>query len=249
MPNHVTTKLTIEGPPEAVQKFASLHLIAIPAKQATSWTGEPLFLPDGSPRMNDAYMQFDFNTIIPRPSILDGIVSGSETYLAVEAITGKTPFELTGKGLDFAMFNTPEHKARRQEQMDKLTVEQLEKGMQALKAIEECGHTDWYGWSVENWGTKWNAYEFELVDQEPDKLVIRFQTAWSVPVPVLQRLVELHPRLNFVAVSFDECWNFAACTTVEQGKVKYLELEPDKALYKEVYGEEPVGEEEEETIE
>jgi hypothetical protein len=62
------------------------------------------------------------------PEILDGIVSGSETYLAIEAITGKTPAQLTGFGHDFAMFNTPEHLARRKEQMDKLTVSSWRRG-------------------------------------------------------------------------------------------------------------------------
>jgi hypothetical protein len=65
--------------------------------------------------------------------------------------------------------------------------------MKALQAVEECGHTDWYGWSVENWGTKWNSYDFCLVSQDPDKLVIRFDTAWSVPMPIFQKLLELHP--------------------------------------------------------
>jgi hypothetical protein len=30
MPNHVTTKLTIEGPPEAVTEFARQHIIFTP---------------------------------------------------------------------------------------------------------------------------------------------------------------------------------------------------------------------------
>ncbi len=42
---------------------------------------------------------------------------------------------------------------------------------------------DWYEWRVENWGTKWDAYEGEwLVDHH------MFSTAWSPPLQVIYAL-------------------------------------------------------------
>jgi hypothetical protein len=43
---------------------------------------------------------------------------------------------------------------------------------------------NWRNWQIENWGTKWNAYDgkCEVID---DKAVITFDTAWSNPYPVL----------------------------------------------------------------
>jgi hypothetical protein len=40
--------------------------------------------------------------------------------------------------------------------------------------------------------------------------MFRFQTAWTVPTPVLHRLAALHPDLRIVVDSYDECHNFAA---------------------------------------
>lgn len=38
----------------------------------------------------------------------------------------------------------------------------------------------WYGWCVDNWGTKWNAYHLDR-DHGDDETVYVFQTAWSPP--------------------------------------------------------------------
>ncbi len=56
------------------------------------------------------------------------------------------------------------------------------------------GVPDWYSWSNENWGTKWNA----LVPEAPvDKSAIHFLSAWSPPVPVLQKLSEQYPDVRW----------------------------------------------------
>ena len=43
---------------------------------------------------------------------------------------------------------------------------------------------NWRSWHVANWGTKWNAYS-SLLGSEYGQAFIRFQTAWTVPYPVL----------------------------------------------------------------
>jgi hypothetical protein len=63
---------------------------------------------------------------------------------------------------------------------------------------EPCSHghfgpTDphrlcWYVWNRANWGTKWNAYDYEPVEGG-----VRFDTAWSHPFPVVKRLSEMFP--------------------------------------------------------
>ena len=44
---------------------------------------------------------------------------------------------------------------------------------------------NWYDWNCENWGTKWNAYECEIIEdcigEYNDMLEIKFTTAWGVP--------------------------------------------------------------------
>jgi len=47
----------------------------------------------------------------------------------------------------------------------------------------------WYTWSIENWGTKWNAYDTEV--RSPTEL--KFETAWSHPFSVLEVLSARFP--------------------------------------------------------
>ena len=54
--------------------------------------------------------------------------------------------------------------------------------------IMRYGYKDWYDWSIENWGTKWNACDcFDNGDY------IEFETAWSLPHPVYAKLAEITP--------------------------------------------------------
>jgi len=49
--------------------------------------------------------------------------------------------------------------------------------------IDQHGHTDWYGWRIENWGTKWDveANQIRVLIDEPGTLELAFDTAWSPP--------------------------------------------------------------------
>ena len=73
--------------------------------------------------------------------------------------------------------------------------ETLENYIKGFFNIKRYGKRDWYEWSIENWGTKWNAGA-TVVDSD----VIEFQTAWSTPIPVF---VELSKRLKDVAITVD----------------------------------------------
>lgn len=54
------------------------------------------------------------------------------------------------------------------------------------------GHPTWYDWSIENWGTKWNAYEVRWFNEQ-----VEFETAWSNALPVILKLSEFFPDLKF----------------------------------------------------
>jgi len=49
---------------------------------------------------------------------------------------------------------------------------------------------NWYYWSIENWGTKWNAYRANMERNGKHKVTYTFQTAWACPFPVIQKLAE-----------------------------------------------------------
>lgn len=54
------------------------------------------------------------------------------------------------------------------------------------------GAAEWYDWSVKNWGTKWDAYDTEVIDldESGERLNLRFDTAWSCPKPVFTKLAK-----------------------------------------------------------
>lgn len=64
----------------------------------------------------------------------------------------------------------------------------------------------WSTWNRENWGTKWNAYDCksEVLD---GKAVITFDTAWSVPYPVMAAFANKF-GVPFEHRYFDEGHNF-----------------------------------------
>lgn len=52
------------------------------------------------------------------------------------------------------------------------------------------GKNNWYDWRRTNWGTKWNAY-WSSIDNENNTIILWFDTAWSCPIPVLNKLAEI----------------------------------------------------------
>lgn len=61
------------------------------------------------------------------------------------------------------------------------------------------GTVCWYAWNVQNWGTKWNAYDSEVTEGR-----IQFDTAWSHPYPVMEALALKHPDVSFEVKYADE---------------------------------------------
>ncbi len=93
--------------------------------------------------------------------------------------------------------------------------------------------SDSYNWNVREWGTKWDACSAELStdlstleDSSPNNSIqYRFETAWSIPVPVFQAMVKQHPELEFDFYSEEEQgWGaeFTSSDGEEQGEERSL---------------------------
>ena len=52
----------------------------------------------------------------------------------------------------------------------------------------EYGADNWYDFSNLHWGTKWNAYEFESIQDEEHVLFVSFLTAWDSPREIAERI-------------------------------------------------------------
>lgn len=58
---------------------------------------------------------------------------------------------------------------------------------------------NWYDWHCYFWGTKWDCYNVEIFCDQ-----LEFQTAWSSPGPIFEKLAELFPNIPFTVQYADE---------------------------------------------
>jgi len=61
----------------------------------------------------------------------------------------------------------------------------------------------WYDWRLQNWDTKWDAYDVSIDDDDPENLEISFNTAWSPPEAICNQIREDYPDVS-VSWFYDE---------------------------------------------
>ena len=139
MPNHVTTNMTLIGTDEDISKCVNTIIV----------NGE-----------------FDFNTIEPMPTELNG------TRSPACILTDERYEELDEN-----------------EKLCSYISETIDKDW-----LAKYGVNNWYDWAITKWGTKWGAYD--TVTDEGSSY-ITFQTAWSFPEPLMLKLSEQFPTIEF----------------------------------------------------
>jgi hypothetical protein len=128
---------------------------------------------------------FDLNNIVPKPNFEKTPLTGKETgFLGEKLELGKVG-ELPVKDEEF-----PE-------------------ALGTFWKFASTGKQDdrWYSWQINNWGTKWNTYCDELSYIDDDTvLYYTFDTAWSPPEPVIDRLRKIYTENMGVRITawFDE---------------------------------------------
>ena len=198
MPNHIVNMITINGDEKQIAEV----------REQLRYLEEPI----GS---------LDFNKLIPMPESLK-IEEGSHTTRAIRLY-------LTAMNPDCAWLN-PDHKMEQkaylelqrlfdgengfqsyEEIRNDITEEQipelLQLGKQAVENKQRYGAATWYHWSMEHWGTKWNSYS-GYGERVCAKNQFLFFTAWSEPEPVLQKLSERYPELEFHHQWADENYGY-----------------------------------------
>lgn len=227
MPNHVTTICTVTGQADDIARFRAGHIVTVQEE-------------------GKDYTLLDFNTVIPMPECLRGSSASStaENAAALIVLRGERGAPFATGGLyqaqidmirkDVGMPNDNIQDVARA-YLEKHP-DQAELGRKRLSAVLETGYVDWYGWSIANWGTKWNSYAFSIQSEAP--FVIKFETAWSFPEPIFRKLAEMFPGLRFEVVSFDEGWGFA-CQGSFNGAPPFEKVTATDELYEKVYGEKP----------
>lgn len=159
----------------------------------------------------DQIGSFDFNKVIPMPEELNiecGSVTDRCIEIALTAINPITPdygvqkeeqcyFDEIVKKLNyekaFACYRTLLGRNEIDAALnliDKEPKEAIGIGQTAIKNMEQYGASTWYDWRILNWGTKWNAYNSELREDN----TIEFQSAWNAPTPVIRKLSLIFKR-------------------------------------------------------
>lgn len=176
MPNHITNILKIEGSPERVKEL----LYTIKGEEANHL--------------------IDFNKIVPMPETLH-IASGSVIDNAIALL--KNDKDYFKKMLEYPWVKGEEIKTITQlkRRIKKgISEKDFEEAKLAIRNIELYGHKDWYSWSNANWGTKWNSYDNARVNEN----TISFDTAWSTPFPVMEKLSEMFSDVTLHIAFADE---------------------------------------------
>ena len=76
------------------------------------------------------------------------------------------------------------------------------------KIFTEKGIPNWYDWNRENWGTKWNS-NLHSSDCSVDHNLhyvhtYNMSTAWADPRPILHKMIEMYPHLEFEIEGYEE---------------------------------------------
>ena len=90
--------------------------------------------------------------------------------------------------------------------------------------IAKYGTDNWYDWALNNWGTKWGAYdatEWDVTEGENGNATatISYNTAWSPATAFYINASEKFPTLAFDTQYADEGGGFVCETSYENGEI------------------------------
>lgn len=90
--------------------------------------------------------------------------------------------------------------------------------------LEFPGDFNWLDWSIKHWGTQWDCYNVSV-----DSPRVQFQTAWSVPRPVLMEISKQFPGLTLTNEYIEAMLESAGRIVLKAGSILFDEHETFKA--------------------
>ena len=101
------------------------------------------------------------------------------------------------------------------------------------QALEATGSAHAGDWACEHWGTRGNAYFFHVCCDEPGRYKCHFDTRWTPPLYIWEKLGEMFPALDFSVSGYEPLLDFALRGTIKDGKLEY-ELMDQPGIWKAV---------------
>jgi hypothetical protein len=146
----------------------------------------------------------------------------------VDNVRGKEEFDTKGYDFDFNHF-IPQPENIFRDNIGPIKKEEL----------NSKGIPNWYDWNNANWGTKWNASCDDYYDYWgtfDDSVTYNLRTAWAFPSPVINKMIEMYPNLDFYITGEEESQEYGVF--IDSSENIWREEEPilvDEHNNKEVY--------------
>ena len=175
--------------------------------------------------MGEQLAAFDFNAVAPMPPELEPC--NTETEIAYEIKYGEWESVPWWGAKNYPSREAALQAARHPENADRWGRVKFDgndfpsREPQSFDEAADTGYANvlkhgyayWYGWAIEHWGTKWNTSPGHCSwAKRAGGEGVEFRTAWSPPVPVLERLAERFPTAE-IQLEYSEP-EMAFCGTV-----------------------------------
>ena len=123
---------------------------------------------------------FCFNSILPLPKELEGTQSPAN-------IVTQKEYDNISPEL-WAKMNDPNNPS----ESLPITKKMSDRYIQLYNA------DNWYEWTRDNWGTKWDTREAQVTRLSDTEVIYEFETAWCPPEGIYKELVNQFPKLEFL---------------------------------------------------
>jgi len=230
MSNYVTHRVVVTGPASEVTRFREKVI---------------------RPCEEDGQDCFDFETLVPMPDSVRNTGEDTNTRLGIEYLRGWLRFCVLTPEMERSFLVDHQVRKKPVETVDqqgryaeKESPEALKEGQKRLGGIWNVGCSR-YAWSLVNWGTRSPAYDFSWVSQAPDRLDFRFDTAWSMPMPIFDKLASEFPALTIDVACVDEDSEVTGRGVIVGGSNNIMPVKRTAELYEYVHGYPPSKDEEE----
>lgn len=160
----------------------------------------------------DKYGNFSFDALMPQPQSLN-IIDGAITSHAMELVQGLYDIRMEHLSRSFdkiggqcsvsnadllkkhmpilytKISNISKWNQYKDMTLDDVIADIITKGLTYMYNTLLYGYPTWYDWNIQNWGTKWPAYNTQIVNND----VVTFDTAWNIPYGILEALSAAYP--------------------------------------------------------
>lgn len=159
---------------------------------------------------------FDFNKVIPQPEELKDNISDGYDSIGLYLLWEETMSNLVA-GTDvigntikskqiisaYQDLNIINHDIRSEADKSKKVNDKeaaIRQGRCCYENFIKYGHCNWYGWCIENWSTKWNCWDSEMINLD----TIFFVTACNMPENIVKKLSKMVPGREVTITWADE---------------------------------------------